>query len=56
MAQPPSGEYELFETVITTSQGRLTYTVPDDKHLPVWIYPVKIVVRYVQYPSSFPWQ
>ena len=47
MTQPPSGEYELFETVITSGHGRLTYTIPDDKLLPVGIYPVKMVVRCV---------
>ena len=45
MTKPPSGEYELFDTVITASGGRLTYVVPETKELPVGIYPVKMVVR-----------
>lgn len=45
MAQPPSGEYVLLDTVITASGGRLVYTIQDDKKLPVGIYPLKMVVR-----------
>lgn len=45
MTQPPSGEYVLFDTAITGSGGRLSCTIPEDKKLPVGIYPVKLVVR-----------
>ncbi|XP_048582255.1 protein retinal degeneration B isoform X2 [Nematostella vectensis] len=45
MVQPPSGEYVLYDTVVTSSGGRLSYTLSDDKRLPVGIYPVKMVVR-----------
>lgn len=47
MVQPPSGEYVLFDTVITASGGRLIYTIQEDKRLPVGIFPLKMVVRYV---------
>ena len=47
MTQPPSGEYVLFDTVVTGSGGRLSCTIADEKKLPVGIYPVKLVVRYV---------
>ncbi|KAJ7387244.1 Membrane-associated phosphatidylinositol transfer protein 2 [Desmophyllum pertusum] len=45
MTQPPSGEYVLFDTVVTGSGGRLSCTIPEDRKLPVGIYPVKLVVR-----------
>ncbi|XP_031549781.1 membrane-associated phosphatidylinositol transfer protein 2-like [Actinia tenebrosa] len=45
MVQPPSGEYVLLDTVVTTSGGRLSYTIQDDKQLPVGIFPLKMVVR-----------
>ncbi|XP_068678065.1 protein retinal degeneration B-like [Montipora foliosa] len=45
MTQPPSGEYVLFDTAVTGSGGRLSYSVPEDKKLPVGIYPFKLVVR-----------
>ena len=47
MTQPPSGEYVLLDTVVTGSGGRLSYTIPEDKKLPLGIYPVKLVVKYV---------
>ena len=48
MTQPPSGEYVLFDTVVTGSGGRLSCTIAEEKRLPVGIYPVKLVVRYVR--------
>ena len=45
MVQPQSGEYVLFDTVITASGGRLVYTLPEEKTLAVGIYPLKMVVR-----------
>lgn len=48
MTEPPSGEYVLFDTVITGSGGRLSCTLPEEKKLPVGIYPVKLVVRCVK--------
>ena len=47
MTQPPSGEYVLFDTTVTGSGGRLSCTIAEEKKLPVGIYPVKLVVRYV---------
>lgn len=48
MTQPPSGEYEFFDTVTTVGGGRLTYKIPEEKRLAAGIYPVKMVVRWVQ--------
>ncbi|OQV25243.1 Membrane-associated phosphatidylinositol transfer protein 1 [Hypsibius exemplaris] len=45
MTQPPSGEWELFGTEITSSHGRVTFQVPEDKKLGLGMYPVKMVVR-----------
>lgn len=45
MTQPPSGEYVLFDTVVTGSGGKLSCTIPEDSKLPVGIYPLKLVVR-----------
>ncbi|XP_055327532.1 protein retinal degeneration B-like [Paramacrobiotus metropolitanus] len=45
MTQPPSGEWVLFGTEITSSQGRVTFTVPHDKKLGLGLYPVKMIVR-----------
>ena len=52
MTQPPSGEYVLFDTVVTGSGGRLSCTIAEEKKLPVGIYPVKLVVRYVTCHTS----
>lgn len=53
MTEPPSGEYVLFDTVITGSGGRLSCTILEEKKLPVGIYPVKLVVRCVKYLWSY---
>ena len=46
MSYPPAGEWNLIDTGITGSGGRLSFTVPDERKLGVGIYPVKMVVRY----------
>lgn len=47
MTQPPSGEYVLFDTAVTGSGGKFSFSIPEDKKLPVGIYPFKLVVRCV---------
>lgn len=36
-------------TEVTDKNGRVTFTIPDDKALPFGIYPVKMIVRLVYY-------
>ncbi|XP_043077596.1 PITP-less RdgB-like protein isoform X4 [Puntigrus tetrazona] len=43
--QPASGRWFLFDTVVTSSSGRVSYTIPSNKRLGVGIYPIKMVVR-----------
>lgn len=43
--QPASGRWVLFDTVVTTSNGRVSYTIPDNKKLGVGVYPIKMVVK-----------
>ncbi|XP_057674636.1 membrane-associated phosphatidylinositol transfer protein 2 isoform X2 [Corythoichthys intestinalis] len=45
MTQPPSGEWVYFDTQLTNSSGRISYTLPDNKRLGIGVYPVKMVVR-----------
>ena len=45
MISPPTGEYIFFGTEVTDGNGRLAYTIPDDKRLEQGMYPVKMVVR-----------
>ncbi|KAJ3606018.1 hypothetical protein NHX12_028061 [Muraenolepis orangiensis] len=45
MTQPPSGEWVYFDTELTSSSGRVSYTIPDSKRLSIGVYPVKMVVR-----------
>lgn len=47
MTQPPSGEWVYFDTELTNSSGRVTYTIPESKRLGIGVYPVKMVVRYI---------
>ncbi|CAH3199027.1 unnamed protein product, partial [Porites evermanni] len=35
----------LFDTVLTGSGGKLSCSIPEDKKLPVGIYPIKLVVK-----------
>lgn len=46
MTQPPSGEWVYFETELTSSSGRVSYVIPENKRLGIGVYPVKMVVRY----------
>ncbi|XP_034168708.2 membrane-associated phosphatidylinositol transfer protein 2 isoform X6 [Pangasianodon hypophthalmus] len=45
MTQPPSGEWVYFDTELTNSSGRVSYTIPESKQLGIGVYPVKMVVR-----------
>ncbi|XP_053180879.1 membrane-associated phosphatidylinositol transfer protein 2-like isoform X1 [Scomber japonicus] len=45
MTQPPSGEWVYFNTEVTNSSGRVSFTIPEDKRLGIGVYPVKMVVR-----------
>ncbi|KAM9450981.1 PITP-less RdgB-like protein isoform 1-T1 [Clarias gariepinus] len=43
--QPGSGRWVLFDTEVTSSSGRVTYTIPENKRLSVGVYPVRMVVK-----------
>ncbi|XP_062867504.1 PITP-less RdgB-like protein [Trichomycterus rosablanca] len=43
--QPGSGRWVLFDTVVTSNSGRVTYTIPQNKKLSVGVYPIKMVVK-----------
>ncbi|XP_058270775.1 PITP-less RdgB-like protein isoform X2 [Hemibagrus wyckioides] len=45
VTQPGSGRWVLFDTEVTTSSGRITYTIPSNKRLSVGVYPIKMVVK-----------
>uniref|UniRef100_W5MGN9 Membrane-associated phosphatidylinositol transfer protein 3 n=1 Tax=Lepisosteus oculatus TaxID=7918 RepID=W5MGN9_LEPOC len=45
MTQPASGRWVHFDTEVTNSNGRVSYTVPEGKRLPVGVYPIKMVVK-----------
>ncbi|NXG56299.1 PITM1 protein, partial [Hemiprocne comata] len=45
MTQPLSGKWLHYGTEVTSSGGRLTFTIPPDKALAIGIYPVRMVVR-----------
>ncbi|XP_026873886.2 PITP-less RdgB-like protein [Electrophorus electricus] len=45
VTQPASGRWVLFDTEVTSSSGRVTYTIPPNKRLPVGVYPIKMVVK-----------
>lgn len=53
MTQPPSGEWVYFDTELTNSSGRVSYTIPESKRLGIGVYPVKMVVRYVSELGQF---
>ncbi|XP_076127171.1 membrane-associated phosphatidylinositol transfer protein 2-like isoform X4 [Alosa pseudoharengus] len=45
MTQPPAGEWEYYSTEVTSSSGRISYPISEDKRLRAGVYPVKMVVR-----------
>ncbi|KAJ7308945.1 hypothetical protein JRQ81_008225 [Phrynocephalus forsythii] len=45
MTEPSSGRWVYLGTEITNSSGRISYSLPKEKQLPVGAYPIKMVVR-----------
>ncbi|XP_037533514.1 membrane-associated phosphatidylinositol transfer protein 3 [Nematolebias whitei] len=45
MTQPQSGRWVYFDTEVTNSSGRVTYTILKSKRLGLGVYPVKMVVK-----------
>uniref|UniRef100_A0A3Q3QL08 Membrane-associated phosphatidylinositol transfer protein 3 n=1 Tax=Monopterus albus TaxID=43700 RepID=A0A3Q3QL08_MONAL len=60
MTQPQSGRWVHFDTEVTNSSGRITYTIPKIKKLGLGVYPIKMVVKGDQtsaeaYLTVLPW-
>ncbi|KAM6960535.1 membrane-associated phosphatidylinositol transfer protein 3-like [Aplochiton taeniatus] len=45
MSQPQSGRWVHFDTEVTNSSGRVSYTIPKGKKLTPGVYPIKMVVK-----------
>lgn len=45
MTQSGSGRWVMFDTVVTSNSGRVSYTIPATKKLGVGVYPIKMVVK-----------
>ncbi|XP_063002898.1 membrane-associated phosphatidylinositol transfer protein 3 [Elgaria multicarinata webbii] len=45
MVEPSSGRWVYFDTEVTNSSGRVSYSIPKERRLAVGVYPVKLVVR-----------
>lgn len=45
MKEPPAGEWFHIATEVTDKNGRIIYTIPNDRSLGYGIYPIKMVVR-----------
>ncbi|KAG9485923.1 hypothetical protein GDO78_008813, partial [Eleutherodactylus coqui] len=45
MMEPSSGRWVYYDTELSNSSGRVSYTIPKDKQLGVGVYPIKMVVR-----------
>ncbi|XP_027328350.3 membrane-associated phosphatidylinositol transfer protein 3 isoform X3 [Anas platyrhynchos] len=45
MTEPSSGRWVYFDTEISNSSGRISYSIPKQKRLRVGVYPIKMVVR-----------
>ncbi|XP_056587939.1 PITP-less RdgB-like protein isoform X2 [Triplophysa dalaica] len=43
--QSGSGRWVMFDTVITSNSGRVSYTIPSNKRLGLGVYPIKMVVK-----------
>ncbi|XP_057217023.1 PITP-less RdgB-like protein isoform X2 [Triplophysa rosa] len=43
--QSGSGLWVMFDTVVTSNSGRVSYTIPANKKLGVGVYPIKMVVK-----------
>jgi len=47
MRDPPMGEWSQLATEVTDKNGRVCYTITEDKAMSYGIYPIKMVVRSV---------
>lgn len=47
MKNAPGGEWTYLSTEVTDKNGRIAYRIPDDKVLSYGLFPIKMVVRYV---------
>ncbi|KAJ1184529.1 hypothetical protein NDU88_001335 [Pleurodeles waltl] len=45
MTEPSTGRWVYFDTEISNSSGRISYSIPKDRRLGVGVYPIKMVVR-----------
>ncbi|XP_021271344.1 membrane-associated phosphatidylinositol transfer protein 3 isoform X2 [Numida meleagris] len=45
MTEPSSGRWVYFDTEISNSSGRISYSIPKQRRLRVGVYPIKMVVR-----------
>ncbi|XP_064158680.1 membrane-associated phosphatidylinositol transfer protein 3 [Anguilla rostrata] len=45
MTQPQSGGWVYFDTEVTNNSGRVSYSIPQNKRLPVGVYPIRMVVK-----------
>uniref|UniRef100_A0A8C6TFI2 Membrane-associated phosphatidylinositol transfer protein 3 n=1 Tax=Neogobius melanostomus TaxID=47308 RepID=A0A8C6TFI2_9GOBI len=45
LTKPQSGRWVHFDTEVTNSSGRVTYTIPKSKKLSLGVYPIKMVVK-----------
>lgn len=45
MTQPQSGHWVHFDTEMTNSSGRVTYSIPKSKRMGLGVYPIKMVVK-----------
>ncbi|XP_030041857.1 membrane-associated phosphatidylinositol transfer protein 3 [Microcaecilia unicolor] len=45
MTEPSTGRWVYFDTEISNSSGRISYSIPKEKRLGVGVYPIKMVVR-----------
>ncbi|XP_032304294.1 membrane-associated phosphatidylinositol transfer protein 3 isoform X5 [Coturnix japonica] len=45
MTEPSSGRWVYFDTEISNSSGRISYSIPKQKRLRIGVYPIKMVVR-----------
>ncbi|XP_048822952.1 membrane-associated phosphatidylinositol transfer protein 3 isoform X3 [Lagopus muta] len=45
MTEPSSGRWVYFDTEISNSSGRISYSIPKQKRLRVGVYPIRMIVR-----------
>lgn len=49
MKETPAGEWIQLSTEVTDKSGRLSYTIPPEKSLCYGLYPIRMIVRFVDY-------